>query len=102
MKKNSKKEINRKIETRDQYTVVLEDIRSNIKGIAEGGVMVNEKVDRLDKKVDRMDTRLERVEGDLTVLKGEVSLIRHNQITMDEFNLLESRVLFLEKRTSVK
>lgn len=100
--------------TRDEYTVVLEDLRSNFKVFGEGLSLVRDnvdtlgkkvdnlktKVDVLDRKVDKIDSRLEGVEGDLALLKGEVALIRHNQITRDEFRFLESRVLRLEQKMS--
>lgn len=123
-----KKGNNKKIETRDQYTVVLEDLRSNFKVFGEGLSLLNNKVDKMDGRLDGIDGRLDgmdgrldgiddrldgidgrldgmdgrlgRVESDLAILKGEVALIRHNQVTRDEFKLLESRVLNLEKKIS--
>ncbi|HEY4493739.1 MAG TPA: hypothetical protein VJB98_03930 [Candidatus Paceibacterota bacterium] len=75
---------------RDQYTVVLEGLRSDFKLFGEG-------LGGLHGKVDKIDTRIGVVETELQIIKGEVALIRHNQITRDEFKLLESRVLRLEK-----
>ena len=98
MKKRLEKTKENKI--RDQYTVVLEDLKSNFKVFGENLGFVRGKVEGLDKKADHIDMRLERVEADLTLLKGEVALIRHNQITRDEFKLLESRVLRLEQKIS--
>lgn len=102
-----KKGNNKKTETRDQYTVVLEDLRSNFKVFGEGLSLLNNKVDKMDGRLDGIDGRLDgmdgrlgRVESDLAILKGEVALIRHNQVTRDEFKLLESRVLNLEKKIS--
>jgi tetrahydromethanopterin S-methyltransferase subunit G len=86
--------------TRDQYTVVLEGLRSDFKVFGEDLSLVRDKVDKIDKKADKIDVRLERVEGDLTLLKGEVALIRHNQVTRDEFKFLESRVSRLEQKMS--
>lgn len=90
-----KKKLVKKQEKRDYYSVILEDVRDGVKGVAEGVSMLNEKVDRMDK-------RLERVEADLNILKGEVALIRHNQVTRDEFKMLEIRVLRLEKKYSTR
>ena len=99
---NVKNTDNKKIKTsnKDQYTVVLEDLSSNFKVFGENLGFVRGKVDRIDEKIDKIDSRLEIVESDLTLLKGEVALIRHNQITRDEFKLLESRVLRLEQKLS--
>ncbi len=91
--KTSKKSEN--INKKDQYTIVLEDIRSNIKGIAEGVVMTNEKMDRGFKGVDE---KFEEVNNNMRLMRTEVSLIRHNQVTRDEFKFLEDRVFTIEKK----
>lgn len=75
-------------EIRDGYTVVLEGIRSDIKGISEGVMMANEKMDREFKKVNE----------NLQLVRTGVSLIRHNQVTRDEFKFLEDRVFTIEKK----
>lgn len=80
---------------RGQYTIVLEDLRSNFKAFGENLAFVREKISRIDVKSERAET-------DMAILKTEVALIRHNQITRDEFKLLESRVSFLEKKLSHK
>ena len=101
--KSSKKTNNKpKSQTikKDQYTVVLEDLRSNFKVFGESLDLVKDKVDSIDKRVDSIDKRLGGVESDLEILKTEVALIRHNQVTRDEFKLLESRVLRLERKAS--
>jgi len=100
-----------KTSNRDQYTVVLEGLRSDFKVFGEALGLVDNKVDNVIKRVngidlrldgidgrlDKIDGRLSKVESSLEILKGEVALIRHNQVTRDEFKLLESRVLRLEK-----
>lgn len=80
---------------RDQYTVVLEGLRSNFKIFGESLGGVHQKVDKLDKRVDSIN-------ADMQIIKGEIALIRHNQITRDEFKFLESRVLRLEKSLGYK
>ena len=61
---------------RDEYTVVLEDLRSEFRVFGEG---------------------LQGVKADLEFVKEELALIRHNQITRDEFKFLEARVTRLER-----
>jgi hypothetical protein len=78
---------------KDQYTVVLEDLRSQFKGFGEGLKIVDAKVDRVVKKVDQLEV-------DMQMVKDELALIRHNQVTRDEFKLLETRVQRLEKLAS--
>lgn len=85
MQKSNKNQ-NKKIETRDQYTIVLEDLRSTFKVFGESLDFVKDKVGKM--------------ESDLEILKGEVALIRHNQVTRDEFKFLESRVFRLEQKVS--
>jgi hypothetical protein len=55
--------------SRDQYTVVLEDLRSQFKVFGEGLRAVDEKVDRLDRRVD---SRFERVDRELGLVKAAV------------------------------
>ena len=83
------------VETRDQYMVVLEDIRSQVKGVAEGVSALDEKMDRKFKTVDE---RLGKVDENLRLMRAEISLIRHNQITRDEFKALEDRVFTIERK----
>ncbi|HEY4479086.1 MAG TPA: hypothetical protein VI981_01895 [Candidatus Paceibacterota bacterium] len=109
----------KKSSKRDQYTIVLEDVRSDFKLFGEelqavrGSVerldgkvdQLDGKIDRLDGKVDQLDGKVDRIEGrvvrleeNIEFVKGELTVIRHNQVTRDEFKLLETRVLRLEKR----
>ncbi len=83
------------VETRDQYMVVLEDIRSQVKGVAEGVSALDEKMDRKFKTVDE---RLGKVDENLRLMRTEIPLIRHNQITRDEFKALEDRVFTIERK----
>ncbi len=71
---------------RDQYTVVLEDIRSQFRVFGEGLSYVS---NTLDEHIKQSQTELEFV-------KEQLSIIRHNQVTRDEFHLLETRVARLE------
>ncbi|OHA19960.1 MAG: hypothetical protein A2836_03735 [Candidatus Taylorbacteria bacterium RIFCSPHIGHO2_01_FULL_45_63] len=81
MKKPSPKKVS---SSRDQYTVVLEGLRSDFKIFGES--------------LDFVRDRVTRVESDTSIIKREVALIRHNQVTRDEFKFLESRVAALEKK----
>ena len=83
---------------RDQYTGVLEDIRDQNRAFGEGLTFIREKVKSTDGKVDSIDKKLGRVETDLELIKGELAIIRHNQVTRDEFKFLEARVVRLEKQ----
>ena len=89
-KSDSKKKSNNKdtyrSTKRDQYTVVLEDLRSQFRVFGEGLSYVS---DMLDEHTKQSQTELEFV-------KEQLSIIRHNQVTRDEFQLLETRVARLE------
>jgi len=97
------------INKRDQYTIVLEGVRSDIKGIAEGVMMANERMDRefrginekfekVDRRFDGIDKKFDKVNENLQIMRTEISLIRHNQVTRDEFKFLEDRVFTIEKK----
>lgn len=75
---------------RDEYTVVLEDIRSQNRTIAEVVTGINDKLD--SHMVD-----FENLKANVELIKGELAVIRHNQVTRDEFKLLEVRVARLEQ-----
>ena len=106
---------------RDQYTVVLEDLRSQFKVFGESldsvrdMVAINSermvkleidltqvKIELTEVKSELAEVKLELVElkSDSEIMKSELAIIRHNQITRDEFKLLETRVSRLEKVSS--
>lgn len=79
---------------RDEYTVVLEDIRDSCRAFGEAQQLLVEKMQGVEKKLDKME-----VDGDF--VKTEVRLIRREQVSRDEFDLLEKRVSKIEKRIVV-
>ena len=76
--------------TRDEYTVVLEDIRSEFRVFGEG-------LQQVVSGLDDLKTDVGNVKTDLEFVKQELGLIRHNQVTRDEFKFLEARVARLER-----
>ncbi|HBE89753.1 MAG: hypothetical protein A3E37_02505 [Candidatus Andersenbacteria bacterium RIFCSPHIGHO2_12_FULL_46_9] len=101
---------------RDEYTVVLEDIRDNFRAFGEALQLVIDKVQQIEalqqgteNKLQKIEasqhgteTRLEKIETSVDVIKTEVRLIRRDQVSRDEFDLLEKRVSRIEKRMSVR
>ena len=77
---------------------MLEDLRSQFRVFGEGLSIVGDQLHDLNKKVETMDKKVDKLEKDMVIVKGELAIIRHNQVTRDEFKLLESRVLALEKK----
>ncbi len=105
MKKVIKKPTTKKSgEKRDQYTVVLEDLRSNFRAFGENLSIVRDKVEHIDLRQARVEEevlglrlRLGNIETSNEEMKTELGLIRHNQVTRDELKYLESRVSRIEK-----
>lgn len=96
---------------RAQFTVVLEDIRSQFKVFGEGLAGLREHTDhrfdrieerllRIEERLARVEERLLKLEADMEIMKSELAVIRHNQITRSEFQLLETRVKRLERLVS--
>ena len=84
--------------------VVLESLHSDFKVFGEslslvrGEVKSNtQKLEKVNNQLSVVHTRLDNMETDLEVIKNELAIIRHNQVTRDEFRLLETRVSRLEK-----
>ena len=85
---------------RDQCTVVLEAlslVRDEVKDNTRKLEKVDGRLFGVEGHLSDIDTRLSGVETDLEVIKNELAIIRHNQVTRDEFKLLETRVSRLEK-----
>ena len=84
---------NKKSGKRDQYTVVLEDLRGQFKVFGEALSVV-------DKKIDRNTEMTGQIMVDVEQLKMDVAEIKHDlkqKVGRDEFARLEKRVLMLER-----
>jgi len=80
-------------------------VHGNFKASGELLVHVDGEVSGLKKRVgglgsgfNKLENKFDVMSDDINILKTEVTLIRHNQITRDEFKLLETRVTRLEKK----
>ena len=87
-KKESKSSI------RDQYTVVLEDIRSQVQGVAENVVGLHKKLDEFSV----VQTTHTEMIGQLMVDVQEIKNDLKQKVGRDEFARLEKRVLMIERR----
>ena len=83
---------------KDAYTIVLENIHSDFRVFGEGLSLIREEVKGNSRRLDKVDERLSKVDERLSNLETEVALIRHNQVTRDEFKFLETRVLRIERK----
>ena len=101
--------------SRGNYTeVLLEDMNSKLDVVAEGQLLLAEKVtqqlreitERVDEFEERVmlrfasvDKRFDVVDQELKTIKGELALINHNlkqKVDREEFKFLEARVARLE------
>ena len=86
---------------RDRYTVVLEDIRSQVQGVAEGVVGVHQKLEQHDKRFETIEKKLDSHTAMIGQLMMDVAEIKHDlkqKVGRDEFARLEKRVLMIERR----
>ena len=85
---------------RDQYTIVLENLHSDFKVFGEALGAVRDDVMEIKRDIVEIKKEIVGMKTDLEMVKAELAIIRHNQITRDEFKFLETRVNRLEKAIS--
>jgi len=83
---------------KDAYTIVLEDIRSDFRIFGESLSFVRNEVKEHTRILAEHSKMLAILKEDIEILKAEVALIRHNQVTRDEFKFLETRISRLERK----
>ncbi len=79
LKKKVKKETDKK---RDYTAVLLEDMRDDIKLIAEGHTILEKGIRKLNEKVDKLDNKMERMEIDISVLKTDVFALKTDSLDL--------------------
>ncbi len=89
-KQTLKKNIKNTSSKRDKYTIVLEDMRSQFQ-------IFGETLGHVSNRMDEQAKHIEEIKTDMELVKSELALIRHNQVTRDEFKFLEARVARLER-----
>lgn len=106
--------------------VILEDMRSKFRAFGEGLSGLREKVDEgfarvdekfarvdeglaglnnkmdegfelMDKRFEKVGERLERIESDIRIIKNQIKV----KVDLEEFKLLEDRVVTIEKRLAM-
>lgn len=91
-----------KEETMHHFDVVAEDLRSDIKVVAEGVEVANQRLDHLEQlpaKVGTIKDDVEAIKINMDVMKQDISFIKNElkqKVDRDEFAVLEKRVGFLE------
>ena len=61
---------------RERFEVLLENVNSSLRLVAEGHSALNDKFDGLDKKVDSIDKKVDGVVMDVAVLKADVAVLK--------------------------
>jgi len=84
---------------RDQYTVVLEDIRSHIKVFGEAQSVFRDQLDKVDKKLDShtkiLNSHTEMI-GNVMIRLEEIKGELKQKVDYQDFARLEKRVVHLE------
>lgn len=91
MKKVVKKSLSKeKNEKRDQYTVVLEDLRSNFKAFGENLGFVRNDVKSLHGELTEVRDELAEVHGEITEVRGELRGVKK---TVDSHTEMIGRIM---------
>ena len=65
--------------------VLVEDLRKDVKAIAEGHSILNEKMDRLETKVDRLETKVDGLETKVDKLDTKVDGLETNMSVVKDY-----------------
>jgi hypothetical protein len=81
-------------EIKRHFGIVSEEVRSEVRAVAEGQALTNERLDRLDQRVEGLDQRVEGLDQRVDRGFGEVqSMIRLSYAEIDRrFGALETEV----------
>lgn len=86
---------------KQRFEVLLEDIHSEVKVIAEQSSAHTEGLDSMGERLTTMDGRLDKIEANIAVTKLDIEFIKHElkqKVARDEFAVLERRVALLENK----
>lgn len=89
-------------ETKRHFDVTAEDIKGEIKILAEQVATNTEKLEEHDQRFDKIDESLEKVESDISVIKMDIGTIKNDlkqKVSREEFVVLEKRVSMLEAKS---
>jgi peptidoglycan hydrolase CwlO-like protein len=81
-----------KEETKRHFNVVAEDLKGEIKAVAEQVGANSEKLERHDQRFNKIDETLETIKLDIEFIKNDLK----QKVARDEFAVLERRVSLLE------
>jgi chromosome segregation ATPase len=90
-----------KEETKRHFDVVAEDLKDEIKILAEQVAANTEKLEEHDRRFDKIDERFDEIDGTLQIIKLDIEFIKNElkqKVSQDEFAALERRVSILEAK----
>ncbi len=80
------KKFDEKVEEMKRHTgTLVEDLRKDVKAIAEGHSILNEKMDRLETKVDKIETKVDKLEIKVDGLEIKVDGLEKNMTIVKEY-----------------
>ncbi|MDX9872390.1 MAG: hypothetical protein RBT41_08230 [Clostridia bacterium] len=80
-----KEMFDKKIEESKQHTgVIVENLKSDIKAIAEGHLDLNRKMDNMQQGMDNMQRGMGNIQNDLNMMKQDMGLVKNYIIGVDE------------------
>jgi nitrate/nitrite-specific signal transduction histidine kinase len=83
------------------FDVVAEDLKDNIKILAEQVAANTEKLEEHDQRFDKIDQRFDEVSADLNIIKLDMETMKNDliqKVSRNEFSILEKRVSMLESK----
>ena len=103
------------VETQRHFDIVAEDLRDDIKLLAEGLVANNERLDKVQKDVSGIKETVSIMQVDMAILKTAVKITQNSidaikadtefiksdsmqKVSREEFSTLEKRVILLENK----
>lgn len=82
---------------RDQYTIVLEGLRSDFRVFGDGLQFLNEKFDKMDGRMGSLEQKVDSIVDDIQIIKTDLRIMKNKLVDHDEeLQDHESRIVNLE------
>ena len=59
-------------DVKNHMGVLVEDLKSDVRAVADGHSILNGKFDELDRKVDKLDRKVDKLETEMVIVKDYV------------------------------
>jgi predicted nucleic acid-binding Zn-ribbon protein len=70
-------------EDRTRFVVLMEDIQTQVKVIAEGHCVLVDRLDRLEPRVDQLESQFDQLEIHIAVLEKRVDAMDHRLVHVE-------------------